>query len=376
MLGKTINGEMVLLARKRRRKTQSELAAETGIPQTSISRIENGTDQSLTPDQVKALIRVLRFPASFFYEQEQLYRQPISLHAAAFRKRASVSAKDAETVVALGNHYVIQLRKMFDALELESEFPLLQFEVVSAKDGAGDHARAVPSASEAAAAVRACWQIGTAPIPSLTRFIEATGIAVLHADFGSADIDGFTLRPVGMRPVIFLNSSRPADRMRFSLAHEFAHAVLHAFPYEAMEKEANEFAAELLMPALAIRPELKKGMSIPDLGKLKLRWGVSIASLVYRAKSLGVIDSEQARSMWMALQPYRKSEPEQYDVPKEEPKLVDDVIKIHLSELGLGTIELANGVSTFPDEFASMYGLHPSSPEPSQRPKLRIVSRN
>lgn len=375
MLGRSINGEMVLLARRRRRKTQVELSSESGIPQTTLSRLENGTRQELTSDQVQALVRVLNFPAAFFHEQEQLYRSPISLHSAAFRKRASVSAKDSEAVVALGNHYIIQLRKLLDSVDLESQFELLQFEVVSFRDGAGEHARAVTNAAEAATAVRSSWQVGAAPLASLTRYVEATGIAIIHADFGLADIDGFTLRPVGMRPIIFLNKSRSADRIRFSLAHEYGHAVLHPFPYESMEKEANEFAAELLMPAEAILPDLKRGLSIPALGKLKLKWGVSIASLLYRARSLGVIDPEGASHLWRGMMaPYRTREPQEYDLNPEPTKLINDLVGMHLTELGYRLADVAHSVMTSPDEFAEMFGIAPDNSSKPGRPRLRLVS--
>lgn len=122
------------------------------------------------------------------------------------------------------------------------------------------------SPAEAAQKVRASWQLGDAPIPNLIRFVEATGILVVEGDFEGADIDGVTLRPPGMRPVVVPNRNRPADRKRFSLAHEYGHVVLHAFPYDAMEKEANEFAAELLMPRTGVLPDLKRACRFRDWG--------------------------------------------------------------------------------------------------------------
>lgn len=375
MLDRKINGEMVHLARKRRRMTQTDLACAAEVPQTAISRLENDTAVELTLDQLKSIARSLRFPVAFFFEQDPFYRQPISLHPAAFRKRASVSARDEGAVVALGNHYVLQFRRMLDGVDLESEFETFQFEIVKEGSGSAEHARAVENAAAAARAVRAGWQLGNGPIVDLTRYIEASGILIVQADFGAADIDGFTLRPVGMKPIIFLNGNRQPDRMRFSLAHEFGHVVLHPFPDDAMEAEANEFAAELLMPRDGITPDFKRGRTIPALGKLKMKWRVSIAALIYRLKTLELIDERAARSLWIDFAPYRTREPVEFDIAPETPKLAKQLVSAHLDDLGFTIVDLANSVATFPNEFAQMHGLVSTEDRGTKpKPKLRLVS--
>lgn len=52
MASKQINGGMLLLARKRRRKTQKDLAAETGVAQAAISKVENGTKDVLSHEEI------------------------------------------------------------------------------------------------------------------------------------------------------------------------------------------------------------------------------------------------------------------------------------------------------------------------------------
>lgn len=377
MAARPINGGMLLLARNRRRKTQTELAAESGVAQAAISRIENGTKDALSQEEIQSIARSLGFPVSFFYEQEPLYRTPMSLHGAAFRKKASVPAKDQHEVVSLANLYVMHFRKLLDAVDLEPEFPLLQFEVIDDKSSVSENANGVTSASEAAGKVRAAWQVGDGPILNLVRFVEATGVFVVEGDFGKADIDGVTLRPPGMKPVIVLNRNRPADRKRFSLAHEYGHVVLHAFPYEAMELEANEFAAELLMPQAGILPDLKRGVTIPRLGQLKQKWRTAMSALIYRAKTLGAISNEAATTLYkrMSASGYRTKEPVEFDIPAETGKLAGQLVDLHLNELGYTLEELAEAVKIEPVEFAVMHGL--ATPEVVERlkpkPKLRLV---
>jgi len=369
---------MLLLARNRRRKTQTELAAGTGVAQAAISRIENGTRDALSQDEVQSIARFLGFPVSFFYEQEPLYRTPLSLHGAAFRRKAAVTKKDQEAVVALANHYVFQFRRLLDAVDLTAEIPLLQFEIVKDTSSVSENADGVTSASEAARLVRASWQLGDAPIQNLISFVEATGVFVIEGDFEGADIDGVTLRPPSLKSVIVLNRDRPVDRKRFSLAHEYGHVVLHAFPYDAMEKEANEFAAELLMPRAGILPDLKRGLSIPRLGQLKQKWRAAMGAIIYRAKSLGTISDEAATSMYkkMSMYGYRTREPQEFDIPPESGKLAAQLVDLHLNDLGYSLNELAAGVRTDPMEFARMHGrIQPQAEQiPSDKPKLRLVA--
>ena len=378
MAARPINGGMLLLARNRRRKTQTELADESGVAQAAISRIENGTRDALSQEEIQSIARSLGFPVSFFYEQEPLYRTPMSIHGAAFRKKAAVPAKDQHEVVSLANLYVMHFRKLLDAVDLEPEFPLLQFEVLSDTSSVSENANGVTSASEAAGKIRAAWQVGDMPIPNLVRFVEATGVFVVEGDFGEADIDGITLRPPGMKPIVVLNGNRPADRKRFSLAHEYGHVVLHAYPYEAMEREANEFAAELLMPRAGVLPDLKRGLSIPRLGQLKQKWRTAMSALIYRAKTLGTISDEGATSLYkrMSASGYRRREPVEFDIPPETGKLAAQLVDLHLSELGYSLEELAGAVKIDPVEFAMMHGL--ATPEVAERlkpkPKLRLVA--
>ncbi|MEZ8274056.1 ImmA/IrrE family metallo-endopeptidase [Vibrio splendidus] len=82
------------------------------------------------------------------------------------------------------------------------------------------------------------------------------------------NIDGVSayLKVAGKRPQIFVNNDMPAKRQRFTLAHEIGHVVIpwhtgtifdvtvinesdNNIEYWEIEKEANAFATELLMPS-------------------------------------------------------------------------------------------------------------------------------
>ena len=73
-----------------------------------------------------------------------------------------------------------------------------------------------------------------------------------------------------MPPIVVLNSQQPADRQRYSLAHEIGHLVMHRLPSALMEDEANTFASALLMPTVDIRPAfLGRRVDLATLASLK-----------------------------------------------------------------------------------------------------------
>ena len=59
--------------------------------------------------------------------------------------------------------------------------------------------------------------------------------------------------------------------------------------------EANEFAAEFLMPEKDIKGDFKDGVTLNILADLKRKWRVSMQALLYRANDIGVITDNQKR---------------------------------------------------------------------------------
>ncbi len=90
--------------------------------------------------------------------------------------------------------------------------------------------------SEAARKLRASWQINRGPIRDLTGLLESAGAIVVKFDFETPDIDALGLWPWDTVPLIFVNSSSPADRARFSMCHELGHLILHELPSDTMER--------------------------------------------------------------------------------------------------------------------------------------------
>lgn len=122
------------------------------------------------------------------------------------------------------------------------------------------------------------------------------GIAIEMVPLAN-DISGY-LRKEGGSWKIGVNSLHHPNRRRFTIAHELGHYFLHRdegnfedrmlFRREnqvnRQEREANEFAAKLLMPSAEFRLEMSaNGYDISSVAKV---FGVSGAAAEFRALSV------------------------------------------------------------------------------------------
>lgn len=113
-------------------------------------------------------------------------------------------------------------------------------------------------------------------------------------------LSGYFVRqdPVHRGPAIYFNASDSLVRRRFTVAHELGHMVLghrdaprdgpDAFrsgTRDPIERAANQFAAELLMPAEAVRRAVVSGR-FASLEELASAFRVSPAAMNYRVTNL------------------------------------------------------------------------------------------
>lgn len=96
--------------------------------------------------------------------------------------------------------------------------------------------------------------------------------------------------------IIVINPDLPKPRRLFTLAHELGHFLMHRFyqpaffctrlngqAFDPKERQANVFAAELLMPLDRIRQFARMGITLKNAARCI---GVSEAALQYRIKDL------------------------------------------------------------------------------------------
>ncbi len=157
------------------------------------------------------------------------------------------------------------------------------------------------------------YDIKKAPV-SVSRFAKKSSLQLIPYEFGEG-ISGALLIEDGKATVGY-NPKESKVRQRFTIAHEIGHYILHRqnspiFYDKAQilfrdennssgqrkEREANAFAASLLMPKSMINKELsairndKIGITDEEIIKeLASRFEVSQIAMTYRLANLGFIN--------------------------------------------------------------------------------------
>ncbi|MFZ2726845.1 MAG: XRE family transcriptional regulator [Methylococcaceae bacterium] len=355
----SFNRQMLTIARDYRNESQSSLSKKIGLSQAKLSKIENGLQ---IPDEkeISLFSKVLGFPESFFSQFVNIIGHPMSTHPAMYRKGASVGVKPLSKLTAEINIRLLNLRVFLNSIELEPTLILPQYPIEDNDD----------DPEYIAKKVRETWLLPKGPILNLTELVEKAGVVIFLCDFSYANVDGASIKVNGLPPCIFLNKDRPADRMRFSLAHELGHLIMHSQSSEKMEEEANIFASELLMPRNDIKREFGERLTLADLARLKKVWRVAMQALLYRARYIEAISENQSSYLWrqISMKGYRKQEPESTNIPYEKPRTIPDIVNVHKNELNYSIEELAQATNYFSEEFNSLYI------ESNQlKPKLKLV---
>lgn len=303
------NKDRIRQARELAGLTQQDLADKLKVKQGTIAKIERGWSAP-SADLMGAIARETKLPISFFTQDSGvdfgegtlLFRAKASMT----RRQELEAKRHAEILLEFAQKMAARLNSPHRGLEsLQGQPPTV-------------------------AALAARRQLGLdeiSPVPHLIRAIERVGGFVLALP-PLADRDAFAAwaGPEQDIPVIAISAEAPADRLRFNVAHELGHLLLHRVQYapnKNREKEADEFAAEFMMPAAGVRVDFAtQEVTLERLGQMKTQWGVSIAALARRAFQLGFITERRYRYLFQQINSrgWRMNEPSQYDISKEKPR--------------------------------------------------------
>ena len=288
-MGFELNGDRLREARRYRRLTITSLSEKAGVSKQMVSRYERGTAQPGL-EVFQKIVRELQFPVDFFtgtnkfeYKDEGTYFRS-RLNSIQSEKMPSETYKKATGLV----------RNMFSEYV---EFPSLFQEDITSK-----------SPKAAAIQLRQSWELGDDPIKNVLRLLESHGILVALVNSGSEKIDAHSgyvdVNQHRYYVVLVDANSTTFLRQQFSLAHELGHFILHSDSvepqtldtqeYRQMEKEADEFASEFLLPAQAFEKSISGNLiDLNEYIRLKMKWHVAAGAMVHRARSLRLIDADQ-----------------------------------------------------------------------------------
>lgn len=283
------------IAMKRRQLTGKQLSVKSDITPATVSRLLKDHHQPEI-ETAQAIADALHYPLEFFFQDSV---EVISRENVSFRSLARMKAAERDSAIAAGSIGLI----VSDWVDRTFNLP----------------AANVPdlrelSPANAAKALRDQWCLGEKPVKSMIRLLEHNGVRVFSLAENTVNVDAFSFWH-GHRPYTFLNNIKTAEHSNFDMAHELGHLVLHQHAKvnesKESEREANEFAAELLMPKTDVLAKAPRFVTSETIIKSKGRWKVSALALAGRLKSVGRLTDWQYRSICIDLtkRGYRKSEP-------------------------------------------------------------------
>ena len=333
-----------------------DLADVIGRTAAAVSQYELGQSRPSgeTLDRCAAALDV---PVSFFTTgRPHLQLDTASAH---FRSLRSTTAHQRQQALA----HVELLWELIDQLDQVVELPPVDLGVALGMRP-GDPAMT-------ARMVRKAWEVPAGPVVHLVRTLESRGVVLTELpDVDAETIDAFSAAP-HPRPMIVLSRKGNPMRQRFSVAHELGHLLLHPEPAPGSrvhEREANTFAAELLMPAAEIRDRLPTPVDITALKDTADGYGVSVAALAYRGKDLGVYSESTLRRIMATLATlgWRTDEPVGSRYPGERPELLARAAELAATH-GLPLPLLAGRLHLPLPRLRDLLGM------PAPRPHLRLV---
>lgn len=356
------HGERLGLARRWRGLTKRELAASVGVTPAAISQYEAGQSRPRA-ETLGRLALAVQLPPAFFgrrpsasrlVEEEWHFR---SLRATRKRDRDRVLAKTAV------------LANLIEIIDRYVELPQ-----VDLPEHVVDHLTS-ETIEFATARVRTTWDLGEGPIDTMIGLLEGRGCVVSSLDAGTDDLDAFS-GWVGKRPFVVLATNKDdAERSRFDAAHELGHLLLHHdvnAGSRTAELQANVFASAFLMPRNAIAAELPPRLDFSAYFDLKLRWRVSVAALIYRARQVGRLTEPSFRRAMTELSAngWRRQEPLAGEC--ERPTVVADALDLLWSSRGLSRDQIAADLQVTRVDLDSLVEASRRGPTPPERLRERM----
>jgi len=305
--------------------SQEDFAEKIGLSRATLSAIENG-HSSIDSAMLVVAARLLGRQVSEFFEEtpeklKLLYRAATDVSAPpevrSRFERFCKAYRELEEIVGVADNLLPPPEYSFSP-DVQSK--PLQF------------------AAQVAASERDRLGLGRLdPIENLFQLMDEKGLRVFRVDLDNLDVYGLSAFSRRYGACILLNSSNTLERQIFSLAHEYAHPLMHRAFYKSpepmstlegdheLELMADTFAANFLVPETGLREAFQRDvgdklLALEDIIFLKHYFRVSAEVMIRRLRELDLISKLEADSLQQELD--RRREPN-----KEIAPLSDDLIK-------------------------------------------------
>jgi Zn-dependent peptidase ImmA (M78 family)/DNA-binding XRE family transcriptional regulator len=328
------NPDCLRVAREFRGLQKNELAQQVGITPSALTQFESGSARP-NHQTVGRLSMALGFPPSFFAQSKAI--KVISSDQCHFRSLISSTQAERRKIASAGTLIGSMVEFIDEHIELPSE--QITPNMVNGIDS-------LDELEEVAINLRKAWGLGLGPINNIIDLLESRGVLVFRLLSDCKRVDGFSLWHNG-RPFIFLNAEkRSASRSRLDAAHELGHLVLHSdcIPGDREhEKQAFRLGMAFMFPKPSFEQEFPRRLVWPHLYELKLRWKMSLSSMIRRARDLGIYSDATYKRAYLYLSSHNMREHEPYEPELEIPSILPRSIKL-LSEAGMNIAQIAEAI--------------------------------
>ena len=287
-----INGLRLKQVRELLGLTQSELALKLSVTQSTVAYLEGGYLQP-SQEMLGNICDCTGFPQSFF-ERVEITDFPYG--SLLYRSRTSVDASEKTRANRYGQFMFEVAEKLARRLKYRHfTFPKGRIDPITAARVTRSNLGYTPDR----------------PIDDLIYELEKNGVFIFKSPVLFPKVDAFSVWGGydDKKPVIVLTGDAPADRVRFSVAHELGHLILHSTLFgdlQEFEREADLFASELLLPEETMSRLVVEPFTLIAAARIRAEWKVSIQAIVRRAHDLQLISDSTYKSLFVQISQQKK----------------------------------------------------------------------
>lgn len=365
LIAHQFNPDALRIAREYRGLQKNELAKRLEVTPSAVSQFESGKSRP-NAQTIGRMSIALNFPPSHFAQNIDFGN--VSTDQCHFRSLRSSSQVERRMMVSasalIGN--IVNFIDSHVDLPHEQITPSISTGNLTAEE-----------IEQTAAKIRRDWGLGMGPISNIVHLLESKGVLIFRLLSGCKTVDAFSLWHRD-RPFIFLSTEKgSASRSRFDASHELGHLVMHTdfLPGDRLQEEqANRFGSAFLLPRESFLAECPRRLVWPHFLELKIRWKVSLAALIRRARDLGVFSDDTYRRAVVQLnKKWGYNEP--YEPEMERPTILPQSMRL-LAQSGWSSQAIAQHLSiaekdlytlTFADDSAAVNESVQNQAQPLER---------
>lgn len=257
------------------------------ITRQSISKYEIG---KMMPDSTTliSLSNALGVSVDYFFRP-----LTITIDNVEFRKKSHLSVKQIDSIKEIVKDKLERYFEIESIFDIRTKFLYSALSILTEED-----------IYSIVNQIKKDWKLGEDGINNLIEVLEENNIKVIEIDAPSS-FDGLSGSVNSESAVIVLNQNLDAESKRFTALHELGHLLLH-FDESITEKQkesfCNLFASEMLISREVFINKIgmnRHDISLKELQDIQTQYGISIDTLMYKAKSLNIITPNRYKTYFI-----------------------------------------------------------------------------